>query len=187
MSRQHAGSSSTSISADSFLHLLDSDLFQVLAPFLTIPDRLRVRAISHDLRRVIDEHSLNTPEDFFRFVAQLQRVSSATLRRAARAAYDEVPEREKKRWGRSWFVGIQRRNPTPVFGATKFDTIPLWTGTSEVFTPRPITPTCWLYKRDAPTPTLRLWLHDVRRDVSWWRPVATSRGRGGADVHTMRV
>ena len=43
------------------------------------------------------------------------------------------------------------------------------------------------YKRDAPTPTLRLWLHDVRRDVSWWRPVATSRGRGGADVHTIRV
>ena len=40
------------------------------------------------------------------------------------------------------------------------------TDTSEVFTPRPITPTCWLYKRDAPTPTLRLWLHDVRRDVS---------------------
>ena len=38
--------------------------------------------------------------------------------------------------------------------------------TSEVFTPRPITPTCWLYKRDAPTLTLRLWLHGVRRDVS---------------------
>ena len=60
-------------------------------------------------------------------------------------------------------------------------------GTSEVFIPRPITPTYWLYKRDAPTPTLRLWLYDVRRDVSWWRPVATSRGRGGADVHTIRV
>ena len=45
----------------------------------------------------------------------------------------------------------------------------------------------WVCKREATSHKAGSWLHDVRRDVSWWRPVATSRGRGGADVHTIRV
>ena len=49
-----------------------------------------------------------------------------------------------------------------------------------------------LYKRKVTSHNVGSWFHDVRRDVSWWRPVETSRGdvpwRGGVvDVHTIRV
>ena len=56
--------------------------------------------------------------------------------------------------------------------------------TSEVFTPRPITPTCWLYKRDAPTLILYVCgFTTPGRDVSLGdSPVATSRGRGGLNT-----
>ena len=41
--------------------------------------------------------------------------------------------------------------------------------TSEIFTPRPITPTFgWVCKRKFTSHNVGSWLHDVRRDVSWW-------------------
>ena len=58
--------------------------------------------------------------------------------------------------------------------------------TSEVFTPRPITPTFGCAKETHPH-SVGSWPHDVRRDVSWWCVVETSRGRGVVDVHTIRV
>ena len=79
--------------------------------------------------------------------------SSGTESAAAGAGYP--PVQSPSNAGDATFSGSA---PPPFGGGAS---------TSEVITPRPITPTCWLYKRDAPTLTLRLWLHDVRRGVSW--------------------
>ena len=49
------------------------------------------------------------------------------------------------------------------------------TSKSEVFTPLRSSPTFGYTKEKLPH-TVGSWLHDVRRGVSWWRPVETSRG-----------
>ena len=55
--------------------------------------------------------------------------------------------------------------------------VPFTTITSEVITPRPITPT-FGYTKETHPHSVGSWLRDVRRDVSWWRVVEGSRGRG---------
>ena len=52
--------------------------------------------------------------------------------------------------------------------------------TSEIIIPRPITPTFGY--RGVTSHKVGSWFHDIRRDVSWWRPVSWEGG-----VHTIRV
>ena len=64
----------------------------------------------------------------------------------------------------------------------------VWIGrTSEVITPRPITPTFGYTNETHPHSGGSWSLTTCGRDVSWWCVVEGCRGRGGADMRKIRV
>ena len=86
-----------------FFDRCPTDVLLHLFTYLSIPERVRLRALSHTLRSDVDELSLQDADDFARFVAHLQHVPDSLLRRVAGVEY---AERNRFSWvivsGRRW-------------------------------------------------------------------------------------